>query len=60
MFKRNDRVVGWFGTGVVTDVAEKDNLIRIMQKGGRHGKVSYRYVLKSDAQHEILPVWPLD
>lgn len=48
MFVRGDRVSGWFGTGIVTDVPQFDNVMRIMQKP-RHGKASYRYVTKSDA-----------
>lgn len=44
-FKRGDRVAGWFGTGIVTDVPDNDNVMRIMQKP-KHKKPSYRYVLQ--------------
>lgn len=45
--KRRDKVTGWFGAGMVTDVVQFDNLVRIMQLD-KAGKRVYRYVSKKD------------
>ena len=45
--RRGDKVTGWFGFGIVTDVPEFDNVVRIKQRDKR-GELSARYVLKSD------------
>lgn len=63
--KRNDVVRGWFGTGVVTDVAEgwletnqgepyseQDNLVRIMQRD-RRGRPRFRFVYYEDIKEIV-------
>lgn len=56
----NDRVSGWFGDGVVTDVAcgfienetagPADDLVRIMQYD-KHNRPRPRFVYRSDIEH---------
>lgn len=57
----NDRVSGWFGDGVVTDVAcgfiedenttgPVDDLVRIMQYD-KHNRPRPRFVYRSDIEH---------
>jgi hypothetical protein len=57
MISKNDLVTGWWGTGIVTDVAygfitddtgagPVDNMVRIKQY--KNNKPIYRYVYKED------------
>ena len=45
-FSRGDRVVGWFGKGIVTDAPTYDNVVRVMYRKSR--RPVYRYVLAAD------------
>jgi hypothetical protein len=46
---KGNTVTGWFGSGVITDIPQFDNLIRIRQLD-RHGQRKYRWVMRSDAE----------